>query len=378
MIKQINRQIQPTIEAKLGQGKAIILTGPRRVGKTYLIKSIQARFQGKSILMNGENLQTQELLAPRSVEHFRQLFGEYQLLLLDEAQVIPEVGRVLKLMVDELPGLNIIATGSSAFDLSNQTGEPLTGRKFHFDLFPFSQSELSQHESRIDTFNRLENRLVFGSYPEVALMVNISEQEEYLKDLVQSYLLKDILAFEQIKNANKLLQLLQLVAYQIGEEVSLDELGRQLSLHRQTVEKYLDLLSKTFVLFRLGAYSSNLRKEVVKSSKWYFYDNGIRNAVIGDFSLLPVRRDIGQIWENYLLSERLKRNSYQRLSADYFFWRTYDQQELDFVERQGGKLSAFEFKWKEQKVKKPTFFEKSYPEVPFQVVHKMNYMDFIM
>jgi hypothetical protein len=328
--------------------------------------------------MNGENLQTQELLAPRSVEHFRQLFGEYQLLLLDEAQVIPEVGRVLKLMVDELPGLNIIATGSSAFDLSNQTGEPLTGRKFHFDLFPFSQSELSQHESRIDTFNRLENRLVFGSYPEVALMVNISEQEEYLKDLVQSYLLKDILAFEQIKNANKLLQLLQLVAYQIGEEVSLDELGRQLSLHRQTVEKYLDLLSKTFVLFRLGAYSSNLRKEVVKSSKWYFYDNGIRNAVIGDFSLLPVRRDIGQIWENYLLSERLKRNSYQRLSADYFFWRTYDQQELDFVERQGGKLSAFEFKWKEQKVKKPTFFEKSYPEVPFQVVHKMNYMDFIM
>lgn len=378
MKKVIKRQIQPLIEGKLGSGKAITITGPRRVGKTFLIKSIQANFDGKAILMNGEDLLTQELLSRRSVEHYRQLLDDCQLFLVDEAQVIPEVGKILKLMVDELPGLSIIATGSSSFDLSNQTGEPLTGRKFHFDLFPFSQSELSEYENRIETYMRLEDRLVFGTYPEVALMDGASNKQEYLSELVRSYLLKDILTFEQIKNSSKLLQLLRLLAYQVGKEVSLEELGRQLGIHRNTVDRYLDLLSKVFVIFKLGGYSSNLRKEIVKSSKWYFFDNGIRNAILGDYTLLPGRRDVGQLWENYLLAERFKRNSYLNLRTDYFFWRTYDQQELDLVERQIGQLAAYEFKWKEQTGKPPVFFEKSYPDVPFQVVHKNNYLDFIL
>ncbi len=378
MKDNIKRQIQETIESKFGSGKAIIITGTRRVGKTCLLKAIQSKFSGKAILMNGEDLLTQELLSRRSIAHYRQILGEYQLLLLDEAQVITDVGKILKLMADEMPGLNIVATGSSSFDLSNQTGEPLTGRKVHFDLFPFSQSELNGYETRIETYTRLEERLVFGSYPEVALSRKTDDKTEYLYELVRSYLLKDILAFEQVKNSSKLLQLLRLLAYQVGNEVSLQELGRQLSLHRNTVERYLDLLSKVFIIFKLGGYSSNLRKEVVKSAKWYFHDNGVRNAVIGEFSSLPARRDIGQLWENYLLSERIKRNSYKRLPTDYFFWRTYDQQELDMVERQNGQLSAYEFKWKEKNIKPPVFFQKSYPGVPFLVVHKNNYLDFIL
>ncbi|HFA49272.1 MAG TPA: ATP-binding protein [Bacteroidetes bacterium] len=379
MKDHIKRQIQPAIESRLGSGKAIIITGTRRVGKTFMIKAIQSNFNGKSILMNGEDLLTQELLSRRSVIHYRQILGEYQLLLLDEAQAITDVGKILKLLVDEMPALNIIATGSSSFDLSNQTGEPLTGRKIHFDLFPLSQSELSDgYETRIETYARLEERLVFGTYPEVALTTKTEDKTEYLTELVRSYLLKDILTFEQIKNSSKLLQLLQLLAYQVGNEVSLQELGRQLSLHRGTVERYLDLLSKVFIVFKLGGYSSNLRKEVVKSSKWYFHDNGVRNAVIGDFSPVPVRKDIGQLWENYLLSERIKRNSYKRLPTDYFFWRTYDQQEIDLIERQNGQLAAFECKWKEKAIKPPVFFQKNYPGVPFQVVHKNNYLDFIL
>jgi predicted AAA+ superfamily ATPase len=262
--------------------------------------------------------------------------------------------------------------------LSNQTGEPLTGRKYHFDLFPFSQSELSQQENTIETYMRLETRLVFGTYPEVTLMDGASEKQEYLDELLRSYLLKDILTLEQIRNSSKLLKLLQLLAYQIGKEVSLEELGRRLGIHRSTVDRYLDLLSKVFVLFKLGGYSSNLRKEVVKSSKWYFFDNGIRNAIIGEYTSLPGRRDTGQLWENYLLAERVKRNRYQNLRTDYFYWRTYDQQELDLVERQNGQLAAYEFKWKEQTGKPPVFFKKSYPDVPFILVHKNNYLDFIL
>ncbi|GAB4244513.1 MAG: ATP-binding protein [Saprospiraceae bacterium] len=374
----IERQIRRRIEERLGKGKAIILTGPRRVGKTVLIQTIKAGYPGNSIFLNGEDITTVELLERKSAENYKALFASYDLLIIDEAQAIPEIGKVLKLIVDEVKGLDLIATGSSAFDLSNLLGEPLTGRKFHFDLFPFSQSELSAQESRIETYQRLDERLVFGTYPEVALMSDFESKKEYLNEIVKSYLLKDILAFERIKNPVLLNKLLQLLAYQVGSEVSLEELARQLGVHRATVERYLDLLSKVFVIFQVGGYSSNLRKEVVKSSKWYFYDNGIRNAVIGDYSLFHTRRDQGQLWENYLFSERVKRNSYLGLRADIFFWRTYDQQEIDMIERKDGQLAAFEFKLTKKKDKPPLFFARNYPDVPFQVVTRENYLDFIL
>lgn len=374
----IDRQIRPLIENRFGKGKAIVITGPRRVGKTVLIKLIQSRFQGRSVLLNGEDISTVELLERRSAENYRALFGNYDLLIIDEAQAVPEIGKVLKLIVDEVDGLNLIATGSSAFDLSNLLGEPLTGRQFHFDLFPFSQTELSSQESKIETYQRLDERLVFGTYPEVALKRDFDSKKEYLNEIVKSYLLKDILVFERIKSPVVLNKLLQLLAYQVGSEVSLGELAGQLGVHRATVERYLDLLSKVFVIFQVGAYSSNLRKEVVKSSKWYFYDNGIRNAVIGDYSLFHTRMDKGHLWENYLFSERVKRNSNLGLRADLFFWRTYDQQEIDMIERRDGKLAAFEFKLSPRKKRPPLFFAKNYPDVPFKVISRDNYLDFIL
>ncbi len=374
----IERQIRDRIEERFGKGKAIIVTGPRRVGKTVLIKAIEAGFSGNSILLNGEDVGTLELLERKSAENYKALFGTYDLLIIDEAQAIPEIGKILKLIIDEVKGLDLIATGSSAFDLSNLLGEPLTGRKYHFDLYPFSQAELSSMESRIESYQKLDERLVFGCYPEVALMRDIESKKEYLNEIVRSYLLKDILAFERVKSPVMLNKLLQLLAYQVGAEVSLEELARQLGVHRATVERYLDLLSKVFVIFRVGGFSSNLRKEVVKSSKYYFYDNGIRNAVIGDYSLFHTRKDQGQLWENYLFAERSKRNSNLGHRTEFFFWRTYDQQEIDMIERMDGKLAAFEFKLRKRKEKPPAFFSKNYPGVPFQVITKDNYLDFVL
>ena len=353
--------------------------GTRRVGKTFLLKNIKEKTSLPTILINGEDVDTQALLTQRSVSHYKRWLGGTQLLMIDEAQAVPDVGKALKLLIDELPNLTVIATGSSSFDLTNKTGEPLTGRKIHFDLFPLAQLELSQKEDLLQTRQALEERLVFGGYPEVVLLKDSQQKTEYLRDLVSSYLLKDILAYDQIRNSAKLLQLLQLIAFQVGSEVSYDELGKQLGMNKITIERYLDLLSKVFVLYRLGGFSSNLRKEVSKSSKWFFYDNGIRNAVINDFSLTPQRKDIGALWENYSISERIKRNSYKRISTDYFFWRTYDNQEIDFIERQNGKLLASEFKWSTtSKARIPGGFEKSYPDADYQVIHRDNYLDWIL
>ncbi len=273
--------------------------------------------------------------------------------------------------------MTILATGSSAFEVTNQIGEPLVGRQAAYTLYPLAQLELEATETYLQTHQRLDDRLLFGSYPDIIVMHNVTDRIGYLKGMVSSYLLKDILLFEQVRNARKMLQLLQLVAYQVGSEVSHDELSKQLQIDRNTVVRYLDLFTKVFILFRLGGYSNNLRKEVTKSSKWYFFDNGIRNALINNFSLLEQRQDLGALWENYLISERLKRNSYLHSQATPYFWRTYDQQELDWVEEINGQLSGYEFKWHTGRIRFPKAFQTAYPEAPLQVVSPENYLEFI-
>jgi predicted AAA+ superfamily ATPase len=373
----IQRTLQPVIEAQLRSDKVVLLTGARRVGKTVLMNQLAARFNGSTLTLNGDDLTTAELLIDRRVASYRRWLGDTQLLLIDEAQMIPEIGRSLKLIIDSFPNLTIFATGSSAFDLTNRTGEPLVGRQLTYILYPLAQLELSATESYLQTREQLTDRLLFGSYPDVIQMERSHDRIDYLKNMVSSYLLKDILLFEQVRNAHKMLQLLQLIAHQVGNEVSNDELSRQLQIDRNTVVRYLDLFTKVFILYRLGGYSNNLRKEVTKSSKWYFFDTGIRNALINNFSLPTQRNDIGALWENYLVTERLKRNSYLRSQATPYFWRTYDQQELDWVEESNGQLDAFEMKWHTNPVRFPKGFQTAYPTASLSVVNPETYLDFI-
>jgi predicted AAA+ superfamily ATPase len=259
--------------------------------------------------------------------------------------------------------------------LINKTGEPLVGRSYTYHLFPLGQCELK--EDTMEAIRHLEERLIYGSYPELWHLHNEDEKAAYLKNLVQGYLLKDIFIFREIRNSDKILQLLKLLAYQVGNEVSLNEIGKQLGVHKNTVEHYLDLLSKVFVIYSLGGYGGNLRKEVVKTRKWYFYDNGIRNAIINDFKPLQNRNDAGLLWEQYFLSERQKYNHYHSHSPEYFFWRTYDQQEIDLIEVQGKKMLAFETKWGKIKVKPPLAFSKTYPNALFNLINRDNYLEWI-
>lgn len=374
----IQRSIQPLIGSQLRSNKVILLVGARRVGKTVLMTQLAESFDGSTLLLNGDDLSTAELLNDRRVASYKRWLGNTELLLIDEAQVIPDVGRSLKLLIDSFPSLTIFATGSSSFDLANRAGEPLVGRLLTHTLYPLAQLELSATETFLQTRDYLPERLIFGNYPDVVTMKDTNDRIDYLKSMVSSYLLKDILLFEQVRNSHKMLQLLQLIAYQVGSEVSNDELSRQLQIDRSTVVRYLDLFTKVFILFRLSGYSHNLRKEVTKSSKWYFFDNGIRNALINNFSLPTQRNDMGALWENYLVSERLKRNAYLRSQAIPYFWRTYDQQELDWVEEADGQLGAFEMKWNTNRVRFPRAFQTAYPSASLSVVNPDNYLDFIM
>ena len=375
---EIKRRIQQQITTLLVPNKVNVIFGSRRTGKTYLLDKLAKDSPFKILLLEGEDADTHVLLAERSVANYRRLLEGVELLMIDEAQAIPDIGKVLKLMVDQVSGLRIIATGSSAFDLANQAGEPLTGRAYFHTLYPVAQLELSPTQSLLEIRQQLPDRLVLGGYPELFSLESQDECEQYLKTLVSAFLLKDILAFDGIRNAAKIYDLLRLVAYQMGKEVSLEELGRQLQMSKNTVEKYLDLLTKVFVVFKVGGYSRNLRKEITKNSRWYFHDNGIRNALINDFRPLALRDDVGALWENYLISERLKKYAFTVGAApDYYFWRTYDQQEIDWIEYQNGQLSAFEFKWTTQTAKIPKAFAESYPEASFEIIHRENYLPFV-
>lgn len=378
MQSQISRYLKSIILRKIGKNKVILLFGTRRVGKTWLIEQITAEANIEYIFLNGEDQDIQTLLATRTAANYKRILGNSKLLVIDEAQVIPEIGKILKLLIDSFKDLTIIASGSSAFDLSNQTGEPLTGRSITYYLYPIAQLELAPNENGLQTAQNLEERLIFGSYPEIFQLETLAEKSQYLTELVKSYLLKDILIYENIQNSNKLFDLLKLIALQIGSEVSIDELSRSLGISKNTVDRYLDLLSKVFIIYKVGGYSNNLRKEVTKSSKWYFYDNGIRNAIINDFRLLSLRNDQGILWENYGFSERIKKTNYEQQGAQYYFWRTYDQQEIDLIETKNGEMVAVDFKWSNQKKKIPGFFAKNYPHASFSIINKENYLDFIL
>ena len=375
----IRRMMQKQIESRMQAQKVMLLFGARRVGKTFLLKQIVENFSGKSLMLNGEDADSIALLEPVSIANYRHVFQDVKLLAIDEAQHIPDIGRKLKLIVDEVPDIRVIASGSSSFDLKNQAGEPLVGRSTQFMLLPFSQQEISMVESPIETKRNLEIRLLYGSYPEVVALESFEQKKEYLSDIVESYLLKDILAVEGIKNSAKIRDLLRLVAYQMGDELSCEEVGKQLGISKNTVERYLDLLQKVFVLYRLGGFSKNLRKEVTKSSKWYFTDNGVRNAVIRNFEPLSLRTDAdrGALWENYIITERMKRNQNERLGLEFHFWRTYDKQEIDLIEIGSGMMNAFEMKSGKKSPSAPKAFATAYPEAQFTVVNMNNYSAYI-
>ncbi len=376
----IARELKKQISDRLKPQKVMLIYGARRVGKTLLLREIYNEFDGKKLLLNGESADTVRMIADKSISNYKRLFEGVELLAIDEAQHIPEIGMKLKLMVDEIPGLSIIATGSSSFDLQNQAGEPLVGRCTRFMLTPFSIRELSKQQTTFETIANIEQYLVYGSYPELSSITTVSEQAHYLTEIVDSYLLRDILAVDGIKNAQKMHDLLRLIAYQVGSEVSTEELGKQLGISRNTAERYLDLLQKVFVLYRLGGYSKNLRKEVTKSSKWYFIDNGIRNAVLNDFRPFADRssEERGALWENFIISERMKIKHNEMKNVNMYFWRTYDQQEIDLIEEENNSLSAFEMKAGKKNPKAPKAFADAYPDAEFNVVNRENFWEYVV
>ena len=377
-MKVLSRVIEEQIINSLVPNKVVVLIGPRRVGKTVLIEQIVREFAGTSLFLSGEDLSALELLQRRTIENYRQVLAGKDLLVIDEAQSIPDIGLILKLIVDHVEGIKVLVTGSSAFDISNHTGEPLTGRKVTYNLYALSEEELAQVEDVLTRKDKLYQRLVYGNYPELLQKRTTAAKEEYLREILGSYLLKDILAFENIRNADKIFDLLRLISYQIGGEVSLQELGNQLDMSKNTVDKYLDLLAKVYVLHKVKGFSKNLRKEVTKNSRWYFYDNGLRNAIIANLDPIDQRNDVGQLWENYVISERIKYQKYHKLFVNNYFWRTYDQQEIDWVEERGTRLYGYEFKWNPNRhVKSPGAWKKTYENADFTVIHPENYRSWV-
>lgn len=358
-------------------GKVVVIYGARRVGKTTLVKKYLEGVDAKVLFVDGDDIIVRQYLESQSIDKLRDFVGDHSLLVVDEAQHIEKIGLNLKLIVDHISGVQVLVTGSSSFDLAKDVGEPLTGRKSVLKLYPLAQMEISQTESRHETEGNLESRLIYGSYPEVVTMHDNTGRGEYLREIVSSYLFKDILALEGIRYANKLVRLLQLLAFQIGKQVSLTELGTQLGMSKNTVERYLDLLEKAFVIYRVGGFSRNLRKEITKSARYCFFDNGIRNALIQNFNPVAIRDDLGQLWENYILAERCKKREYLRQPANAFYWRTYDKKEIDLVEDREGALAGYEIKWKKVLGKAPKGWHANYPHATFHIIHRENYLQFI-
>lgn len=373
----IRRALLDRLARAVASGKVVVLYGPRQVGKTTLLRRYVREHDPEALFVSGEDLSVREQLESRSVARLAAFAGGRRTLVVDEAQHLREVGLNLKLLVDHLEGLRVIAAGSSSFDRARKTGEPLTGRKKTLLLLPLAQLELGAVEGPHETSARLPTRLIYGSYPEVALLESDAERELHLRELVSSYLFRDVLQVEGVRHSDRLLRLVQLVAHQVGSQVSLTELGTRLGMSKNTVARYLDLLEKCFVLYSRAGFSRNRRKEISRSRRYYFYDNGIRNAVVANFNPLSLRNDLGALWENYLLTERLKRNLYTGHLVNSYFWRTYDRQEVDLIEERNGALHATDTKWSPRRVKAPAGFHRAYPDATFRVVHKDDYLDFI-
>jgi predicted AAA+ superfamily ATPase len=362
----------------LQPNKVLVIYGPRQVGKTTLVHAFLQTYSGSVYVSTGEDARLRDVLISNDFSRIIPYFADYELVVIDEAQKIENVGQGLKIIVDQISGIKVIATGSSSFDLANKIGEPLVGRQKVKTLFPVSVMELAENYGRAYVWDNLDNLLVFGAYPEVLTAVSLSDKREYLTLLRDSYLYKDILELENIRASRKLLHLLRLIAYQIGSEVSLQELGNTLEMSKNTVARYLDLLEKAFVLINVGGFSRNLRKEVTKTSRYYFYDLGVRNAVINNFNHPTERNDGGQLWENFLFIERMKKRAYQQIFANYYFWRTWDQKEIDLVEEREGKLFGYEFKYGNAQPKPPGLWFQTYPEAEYQVINRDNFMDFVV
>src|ERR1035437_4044502 len=370
----IIRDLQSIIEKNLFKGKAIVLIGPRQVGKTTLINQVANKVQLQTLIFNCDEPESRALLTDTNTVKLKQYIGSHKLLLIDEAQRVKNIGLTLKLIVDNIKEVQLLVTGSSSFDLANEINEPLTGRKYEYNLFPFSMNELVVNSNLMIEKQLLEQRLIYGSYPDI---INYPEESaENLYNIVESYLYKDLLAFNDVRKPAQLEKLVQALALQVGNEVSYNEIGQTIQADNQTVERYIDLLEQSFVVFRLSAFSGNLRNEIKKSRKIYFYDNGVRNAIIQNFSPLNLRQDVGALWENYFVAERKKRNHYTRYLAQSYFWRSFQQQEIDLIEQHDGKLTAYELKWNAKKKHKiPKTFTGSYQPVNSFIVTPENYMD---
>ncbi len=372
----IKRRLEQLITPRLFKGKAIVLTGPRQVGKTTLLRMMMAETDKKTLFWNCDEPDIRQKLSNPTSTQLQADTAQADLVLIDEAQRVQNIGITLKLLIDNFPEKQIIVTGSSALQLSNSINEPLTGRKYEYNMLPFSSEELIDDHSDTEEKRLLERRMVYGMYPEV---VNLpGDERETLSNLVNSYLYKDVFAFQDVRKPEIIEQLLQALALQMGSEVSFNELSKLLGLNSQTVQRYIDLLEKSYILFHLRSFSRNLRNELKKSRKIYFYDNGVRNAILGDFKPLQLRQDAGALWENFLVSERLKHNSYSLFYGKNYFWRTQQQQEVDYIEDIDGVLHTYEFKWSTAKQPKLTeTFAHNYPEHTFTVVNPDNYQDFV-
>ena len=372
----VERLLYKTIENKLFVGKVIILTGARQVGKTTLLKQLLRQKEGV-LWLNGDELQVQNLFANASADRLLSEFSNSKIVILDEAQRIENIGLRLKLIADSDSEVQVIATGSSAFELANKVNEPLTGRKWEYQMFPLSFGEMVAHHGKLKEMRMLPRRIIYGYYPEV--VTNDGNEVEILKLLTDAYLYKDILSWESVKHPDKLQTLLRALAYQVGSQVSYNELSQMCSMDSKTVERYINLLEQCYIIFRLPSFSRNLRHELKSSRKIYFYDNGIRNALIADYRAPEVRQDIGSLWENFVVAERMKSNEYYHRWVNRYFWRTKQQQEIDYLEESGGKLHAYEMKWNPRaKASITKTFTEAYPDSEFQIITPDNISDFLL
>lgn len=373
----IHRTLEDNIRPLLGGNKAIIIIGARQVGKSTLLNQLLGDNKN-TLWMNGDDTDIQDLFKNMSSTRLRALIGNSKYVVIDEAQRIPDIGIRLKLITDQIPSVQVIATGSSSFELTSKVNEPLTGRKREFKMFPLTFGEMTKNTSLLDELRMIPHRLVYGYYPEV--VCNQGDEKAILKELSDSYLYKDILALDNINKPDKLMRLLKALALQIGSQVSYNEIGNLIGLDSKTVEKYVDMLEKAFIIFRLGSFSRNLRNELKASRKIYFWDLGIRNAVIGNLAQIENRNDVGELWENFAISERLKLNIYRNSFAQSWFWRTQQQKEIDYIEEEDADIKAFEFKWNERKanVKCPESFSTAYPNVKYVVITPKNIEELLL
>lgn len=371
------RSYEP-LEKHLQAGKALLVYGPRRAGKTTILQNFLKSTPLKYKLDSGDNIRTQQILSSQDFEQILAYVEGYELLAIDEAQNIPNIGMGIKIIVDQRPDIRVILTGSSSFELAGQVGEPLTGRKQTLTLYPLAQSELLSAFNKFELREKLEDFLVYGSYPEVIQAPTKKQKLDVITEIANSYLVKDILAFDRVKSSKSLIDLLKLLAFQSGSEVSLTEIGTKIGVDYKTIQRYLDLLEKAFVLVRLGGFSRNLRNEITNKAKYYFIDLGIRNSLIAQFNGLSQRNDIGQLWENFIFIERLKARTYQSIYGNMYFWRTYNQQEIDLIEERDGKLHGYEMKWSTSKFPNaPAAWVDAYPNSSYEIISPDNYQNFI-